>query len=259
METAGYFASLFIGLSLGMIGGGGSVLTVPILVYFFKIEPILATAYSLFIVGSTSAVGAVQKWIKKEVNFGVVFIFGLPSLITVYLIRQFFVPAIPDIIYQDNIILIQKGPLTLVLFAILMLIASIGILNPQEIKRPVLPKTQGLILLGILVGIISGLLGAGGGFVIIPALIFYASLDMKTAVGSSLLIIALNSLMGFAGDLAHHTFDWTKLMSIAALGISGTFIGNWLSGRLPASGIKKIFGLFILLTGLFVLAIELLN
>ena len=119
METAGYFASLFIGLSLGMIGGGGSVLTVPILVYFFKIEPILATAYSLFIVGATSAVGALQKWIKKEVNFGVVFIFGLPSLITVYLIRQFLVPAIPDIIYQDNVILIQKGSLTLVLFAIL--------------------------------------------------------------------------------------------------------------------------------------------
>jgi hypothetical protein len=259
METAGYFASLFIGLSLGMIGGGGSVLTVPILVYFFKIEPILATAYSLFIVGSTSAVGAVQKWIKKEVNFRVVFIFGLPSLITVYLIRQFLVPAIPDIIYQDNIILIQKGPLTLVLFAILMVIASIGILNPQKIKRPVLPKAQGLILLGVLVGIISGLLGAGGGFVIIPALIFYASLDIKTAVGSSLLIIALNSLVGFTGDLVHHTFDWTKLLSIAALGISGTFIGNWLSERLPASGIKKIFGLFILLTGLFILGIELLN
>ena len=228
METAGYFASLFIGLSLGMIGGGGSVLTVPILVYFFKIEPILATAYSLFIVGATSAVGAVQKWIKKEVNFGVVFIFGLPSLITVYLIRQFLVPAIPDIIYQDNVILIQKGSLTLVLFAILMLIASIGILNPQEIKRPVLPKTQGLILLGI-------------------------------SVGSSLLIIALNSLVGFTGDLVHHTFDWTKLLSITVLGISGTFIGNWLSGRLPASGIKKIFGLFILLTGLFILGIELFN
>lgn len=259
METAGYFASLVIGLALGMIGGGGSVLTVPILVYFFKIEPILATAYSLFIVGSTSAVGAVQKWLKREINFGVVTIFGLPSMFTVYLTRQFLVPAIPDIIYRDNYILIEKGPLTLILFAILMIIASIGILKPQEIRRPVLQKKQGLILLGVLVGIISGLLGAGGGFVIIPALVFYAFLDIRTAVGSSLLIIALNSLVGFTGDIAHHVFDWTKLLTITALGISGTFIGNWLSEKLPASGIKKIFGLFILVTGLFILGIELFN
>ena len=258
MEIAGYFASLFIGLSLGMIGGGGSVLTVPILVYFFNIEPILATAYSLFIVGSTSSVGAIQKWIKKEISFKVALTFGLPSLITVYIIRKFFIPVIPDIIYQDNNVIIQKGPLTLVLFAILMIVASIGILKLREIRRPVLPQTQGLILLGIAVGIISGLLGAGGGFIIIPALIFYASLDIKTAVGSSLLIIALNSLVGFTGDISHHTIDWFKLLSITALGITGTFVENWLSGRLPAERIKKIFGWFILLTGLLILALELL-
>ncbi len=257
MEIVGYIASLFIGLSLGIIGGGGSVLTVPILVYFFNIEPILATAYSLFIVGSTSAVGALQKWIKKEISFKVALTFGLPSLITVYVIRTFLIPAIPDIIYQNNDMLIRKGPLALVLFAILMIAASIGILKPQEIKRPVLPQTQGLILLGIAVGILSGLLGAGGGFIIIPALIFYASLDIKTAVGSSLVIIALNSLVGFTGDIVHHSMDWTKLLSITALGIAGTFIGNWLSGQLPATRIKKIFGWFILLTGVLILAMEL--
>ncbi len=258
MEIAGYFASLFIGISLGMIGGGGSVLTVPILVYFFQIEPVLATAYSLFIVGSTSTVGAVQKWVKNEINFKVAITFGLPSLITVYLIRKLLIPSIPEIIYQQNDFIIHRGVLTLVLFSILMIAAAIGILKPQEIRRPVLPQTQGLILLGVVVGVISGLLGAGGGFIIIPALIFYASLDIKTAVGSSLLIIALNSLVGFAGDIFHHPIDWIKLLSITALGITGTFLGNWLSGRLPGSGIKKIFGWFLLVTGLFILGKELL-
>ncbi|MEJ7692076.1 sulfite exporter TauE/SafE family protein [Daejeonella sp.] len=258
MEVAGYLASLFIGISLGLIGGGGSVLTVPILVYFFRVEPVLATAYSLFIVGSTSAVGALQKWAKQEINFKVAITFGLPSLITVYWIRKFLIPSIPDVVYQHNDFIIQKGLLTLVLFAILMIAAAIGILKPQEISRPVLPQTQGLVLLGVVVGVVSGLLGAGGGFIIIPALIFYASLDIKTAVGSSLLIIALNSLVGFAGDIFHHPIDWIRLLSITALGISGTFLGNWLSGRLPASRIKKIFGWFLLLTGLFILGKELL-
>lgn len=258
MEVAGYFASLFIGISLGMIGGGGSVLTVPILVYFFNIEPVLATAYSLFIVGSTSAVGAVQKWAKQEINFKVALTFGLPSLITVYLIRKFLIPAIPEVIYQDGDFILYKGLLTMVLFALLMITASIGILKPQEIKRPVLPQAQGLILLGIVVGVVSGLLGAGGGFIIIPALIFYASLDIKIAVGSSLLIIALNSLVGFAGDIFHHPINWVTLLSITGLSVSGTFLGNWLSGRLPGSRIKKIFGWFLLLTGTFILAKELL-
>ncbi len=234
------------------------MLTVPILVYFFHIEPILATAYSLFIVGCTSAVGASQKCVKQEINFKVALTFGLPSLITVYLIRKFLIPAIPDIIFRHEDIIIYKGPLTLILFAILMISAAVGILKPQEIKRPVLPQVQGLVLLGVIVGVVSGLLGAGGGFIIIPALIFYASLDIKTAVGSSLLIIALNSLVGFGGDLMHHHIDWAKLFPITVLGISGTFLGNWLSGKMPGSRIKKIFGWFILLTGMFILGKELL-
>ncbi len=258
MEIAGYIASLFIGISLGMIGGGGSVLTVPILVYFFHVEPVLATAYSLFIVGSTSAVGAFQKWKKKEINFRVAITFGLPSLLTVYLIRKLFIPYIPDILYRHNDFVVDKGTATLLLFALLMIGAAIGILKPQKIKRPVIPQTQGLVLLGITVGIISGLLGAGGGFIIIPALIFYASLDIKIAVGSSLLIIALNSLVGFAGDILHHPINWYQLLIVTALAITGTFVGHWLSGKLRAERIKKVFGWFIFLTGTFILAKELL-
>lgn len=258
MEVVGYIASVFIGISLGMIGGGGSVLTIPILVYFFHIEPILASAYSLFIVGITSTAGVFQKWNKGEINFRVAIIFGLPSLLTVYLLRKFFIPYIPDVIFHNNWVTIYKGSLMLVLFSVLMISAAIGILKPRGINRPALPEIQGLILLGVFVGIISGLLGAGGGFIIIPALIFYASLNVKTAVGTSLVIISLNSLVGFSGDLQHHTIIWPDLITITTLAIIGIFIGHWLSGKLPEYGIKKIFGWFILLTGICILGKELL-
>ncbi len=257
MEIAGYIASIFIGISLGMIGGGGSVLTIPILVYFFRIEPVLATAYSLFIVGTTSTAGVLQKWNKGEINFRVALKFGLPSLLTVFLLRKFFIPHIPEVVFQNDWITVHKGPLMLILFSLLMISAAIGMLKPREINRPVLPETQGLVLLGICVGVVSGLLGAGGGFIIIPALIFYASLNIKTAIGTSLVIISLNSLVGFLGDLQHHTFIWTDLIIITSLGVLGTFIGHWLSGRSPGDKIKKIFGWFVLLTGMFIFCKEL--
>lgn len=146
----------------------------------------------------------------------------------------------------------------LVLFSLLMITAAIGILKPRGINKPVLPEIQGLVLLGVFAGIISGLLGAGGTFIIIPALIFYASLNIKTAVGTSLVIISLNSLVGFLGDLQHHLIIWIDLLTITALGVSGMFIGHWLSGKLPGDKIKKIFGWFILLTGTIIFCKELL-
>lgn len=256
MELAGYLLSLLIGLSLGMIGGGGSVLTIPILVYFFKIEPVLATGYSLLIVGATSAAASVQKWKRREVNVRVAITFGIPSLLTVFLIRTFIIPVLPEIIEVTDSINIYTGKLMLVLFSLLMISAAIGMLKPQKIERPVLPETQGLVLLGVTVGFVSGLLGAGGGFIIIPALIFYASLDIKVAVGTSLVIIALNSLIGFTGDLSHHPINWATLLNITILSITGTFMGNWLSGTLPSKNIKIIFAVFILGTGIVMLLKE---
>lgn len=258
MELAGFITSFFIGITLGLIGGGGSVLTVPILVYLFQVEPVLATSYSLFVVGTTSMVGTWQKGIIGEINFRIALIFGLPSLLTVYLIRKFLIPLIPEVIYDNNGLTVHRGTLMLVLFSLLMITAAIGMLRPQEMKQPALPQSAALAGLGIAVGILSGLLGAGGGFIIIPALIFYASLDIKTAVGTSLLIITINSLIGFSGDLSHHPINWNILLPITSLAIAGTFAGHWLSGKIPPEGIKKIFGGFILIIGLFILIKELL-
>lgn len=234
---------------MGLIGGGGSVLTVPILVYLFGVEPVLATAYSLFIVGGSSVIGALQKYRSGGISLKTALTFGIPSVFTVFLIRKFVIPLIPEILYQDQNITLNRGTTTLILFSILMIAAAIGMLKPQKISRPELPEVAGLALLGILVGCISGLLGAGGGFIIIPALIFYASMDMKKAVGTSLLIISLNSLVGFTGDLHHQNIDWTLLLTVGGLAVGGTIIGHRISGKIPSSGIKSIFAWFIMLTG----------
>src|SRR5690606_39263902 len=183
--------------------------------------------------------------------------FGIPSLITVYLIRKFLIPALPDIIFQNQWITVEKGTLMLVLFSLLMVSAAVGMLRPQRISRPVLPEIQGLALLGVVTGIISGLLGAGGGFIIIPALIFYASLEMKPAIGTSLLIIAMNTAIGFSGDLGHHTINWPVLLTITYLAITGSLIGNHLADYLSDLRIRKLFGWFILLTGFGILIKEL--
>jgi uncharacterized protein len=258
MEIIGYLASAFIGISLGLIGGGGSILTVPVLVYLFGVEPVLATAYSLFVVGISSAVGVSQKWQKKQVNFRVALIFGIPSIIIVYAIRKVLIPLIPDVIYASQNLTIHKGPLTLVLFALLMIGAAIAMLKPKVSKSlHGIPSNYMFIIQGVLVGIVSGLLGAGGGFIIIPSLIFFASLEVKEAIGTSLLIIAANSLIGFTGDLSHFTIDWPVLLPVTGLAVAGIFIGSVMANRISAEVLRKAFGWFVLAMGLVILIKEL--
>ncbi|SMO66002.1 sulfite exporter TauE/SafE family protein [Solitalea koreensis] len=258
MEILGYMASAAIGLSLGLIGGGGSILTVPVLVYLFHLDPVLATAYSLFIVGTTSSVGAIQKMRNKAVNFKVFLLFGIPSLATVYLFRKIIVPLIPNIILKTDFITVTKGGLVLILFAVLMVFAAWAMLKREKVVEHDTPiKSSKLITQGLLVGVISGLLGAGGGFVIIPSLILFAKLDIKKAIGTSLLIIAVNSLIGFIGDLSHTAMDWKILLAVTALATVGIFVGNYFSGSIQSNKLKKGFGWFVLVMGAFIILKEL--
>lgn len=258
MEILGYFASTLIGISLGLIGGGGSILTVPVLVYLFGVDPVLATAYSLFVVGISSAVGAFQKWKKKQVNLQVALTFGLPSLITVYAFRKMIIPQIPEIIYQNGELVVHKGQLTLLLFSVLMIFAAVAMLRPRKQQAPqAIPGKSKLIFQGVLVGILSGLLGAGGGFIIIPSLILFAALDVKTAIGTSLLIITLNSLIGFTGDLSNYAIEWGLLLPVTGLAVAGIFIGSILAAKVSGAALRKAFGLFVLAMGLFIIIKEL--
>jgi len=259
MEIIGYLASIFIGIFLGLIGGGGSILTVPVLVYLFHIDPVEATAYSLFIVGSSSLVGAWPKYKQGFVDLKTAIIFGIPSIISVYTTRKFLVPAIPTNLGEYGGLIVTKSLMLMLLFAILMIAASFSMIRSKSSKETITEGEQKfnypLILIeGALVGLLTGLVGAGGGFLIIPALVMLGKLPMKQAVGTSLLIIAAKSLIGFTGDLGNSTINWTLLLSITALAIAGIFIGDKLSKRIDGNQLKKGFGWFVLFMGLAIIA-----
>jgi len=262
IEIIGYIAALIIGISLGLIGGGGSILTVPVLVYLFGVNPVLATAYSLFIVGATSLVGTFPKYKKGLVNMKTAIIFGAPSIAAVYASRKFIVPLIPDEVFWAGDFLVTKSILLMILFAILMVFASVSMIREKKCIDCEQEEEQKfnyplIILEGAVVGLLTGLVGAGGGFLIIPALVILSKLPMKHAVGTSLLIIAAKSLIGFTGDLGHTVMDWKLLGIVTFLAIIGIFIGNRLSHKIDSNKLKKGFGWFVLVMGIYIIAKEL--
>ena len=224
----GFAAAILIGVSLGLIGGGGSILTVPVLVYILGIDPVLATAYSLFVVGSTSLVGAGTYMKKGLVNYKTALVFAIPSFIAVFLTRKFLVPALPDPLFSIGEAMITKNIGIMVFFALIMLAASYSMIRGKkgesEEEEEVKFNLPMIALEGSVVGVITGIVGAGGGFLIIPALVLLAKLPMKMAVGTSLLIIAAKSLIGFLGDLSSQTIDWQLLLIFTCLSIVGIFI-----------------------------------
>lgn len=258
MELFGYFGALCIGLILGLTGGGGSILTVPILVYVMLIDPIIATAYSLFIVGTTSAFGAFQNYRKGLVDIKNGFLFAIPSFIAVYITRRFLVPLIPHTILEQPFLL-TKSTFLMVFFAVIMVLAAISMLK----KKKEVIETAGNIAISTLlfqtftIGIIIGLVGAGGGFLIIPSLVLFAKLPMKKAVGTSLFIIAMNSLIGFLGDVQTITIDWKFLSFFTGISIIGIFIGIYLNKYVNESQLKKGFAYFVLFMATFILVKEL--
>jgi len=260
MEILGYIASLFIGISLGLIGGGGSVLTVPVLVYLFSVEPVLATAYSLFVVGTTSLVGAIPKYRKGLVNMKTAIVFGIPSIASVYFTRRFIVPAIPNKVLAIGDFVLMKPVFFMLVFAILMVFASYSMIKGNDQKEEELTAQKFnyplIIIEGLLVGLLTGIVGAGGGFLIIPALVILSKLPIKSAIGTSLLIIAAKSLIGFLGDLSHTTMNWNLLLPVTALAVGGIFIGDWLSKKMQPQILKKLFGWFVLVLGIYIILKE---
>lgn len=264
MEIIGYLASIVIGITLGLLGGGGSILIVPVLVYIFKVPPVLATAYSLFIVGTSSLLGAIPKYKQGCVSLRTTIVFGIPSIISVFITRKYLIPNIPDTIVKIGNTSLTKPLLMMLMFAVLMLFASISMIrNNKNNDENKLDEKQSfnypLILIeGITVGALTGFVGAGGGFMIVPALVILSKLPMKKAIGTSLLIIALKSLIGFLGDLTqeNQAIEWNFLLWISLLAILGIFIGNRLSLKIQAKKLKKTFGWFVLIMGVLILLKE---
>lgn len=259
MELLGYSAALLIGLSLGLIGGGGSILTVPILVYLFGIDPVLATSYSLFIVGVSSFVGSIGNLLHRYIDWRTVVIFGLLSVITVFCVRHFIIPQLPQQVTVTGY-RVSMSFITMMLFAGLMVLSSFSMMRGEEREQSALTRTAGrgeIAFYGIVVGLITGLLGAGGGFLLIPALTLLLRIPVRTAIGTSLLIITINSLVGFADDVTHHVMDWRLLIQLTGISVIGILAGLAIGQRVNGTVLKRGFGWFVLLMGLYIIIHEL--
>lgn len=259
MEMIGYLASILIGISLGLIGGGGSILTVPVLVYLFGIDAFMATEYSLFIVGISSVVGSFSYFKNGFVNLKMAFVFGVPSIISIFLTRTYLVPLIPDELFRRGNFILTKNLFLLLIFAVLMIIASYKMIkkNKENDLHPA-DKNQTLIAAGegSVVGILTGLVGAGGGFIIIPALVNLLRVPMKMAIGTSLVIISLNSFIGFFSSADHAEIKWDLLITISAIAAIGIIVGAQLSKKIDGAKLKPAFGWFVLIMGIYIIIKE---
>lgn len=257
MEIIGYVAMLFVGGTLGLIGGGGAILTVPIMVYLFKTPAVLATSYSLFVVGVSSLFGVWRYHQKRLVDYPTAINFALPSFIGTYLARRILMPRLPAVIFQIGEHTFSKDRLVMTVFALVMVGASVSMIRGRKDSAAHAGVTQSRWLLGTLglgVGFVAGFVGAGGGFLIIPALVVLAGMQMATAVGTSLLIISANSLFGFAGDvLAAVEMDWSLLGIATGIALVGIFAGSYAAQIVPASKLKPAFGWFVLLMGSYIM------
>ena len=258
-EIAAYFGAIFIGLVLGLIGGGGSILTIPIFVYILDLDPVIATGYSLFVVGSVALVGAIRNAQKGMIEYKIGFVFSIPTFLAVYATRRYLVPSIPDELFTLGDFVVTKGIAIMVFFAIVMIVASYSMIKGRKEKEgneELEYNYPRIIVQGIGVGLVTGLVGAGGGFLIIPALVILAHLPMKRAVATSLMIIAINSLIGFLGDIQTIEIDWAFLLSFTGIATIGIFIGLYLTNFIAGAKLKKGFGWFVLVMGVYIISKE---
>lgn len=262
-QLAGYILAVVIGGTLGLLGGGGSILTVPVLVYVVGIAPTAATAYSLFVVGLSALVGALGYLRRGQARVDIAAGLGVPAVLAVYGTRRFLVPAIPNTLFTAGSVVVTRDVLIMVLFAVLMITASLSMIRGRRGAQAHggLDGVRFLavvVLEGLVVGVLTGLVGAGGGFLIVPVLVVLTGLPMKTAVGTSLLIIAGKSLLGFLGDVGSAmAITWSFLLPFAALTVAGIFVGMAASRRVDAQRLKPAFGWFVLVAGAAILLREL--
>jgi hypothetical protein len=261
-QLVGYVLGLLMGITLGLIGAGGSALTVPIMVFLFQLDATLATTYSLFIVGLTSLFGSFKQIKEKRVAWDFVTLFGVPSIFSIFVSRRYLLPAIPKDIFELSSLIVTKDNLLLGVFSLVLMAASYSMIKKQEYKEQQSNQKANnfnLVLGGLVVGLVTGMLGAGGGFLIIPALVLWGKLPMKKAAATSLMIITINSILGFAFD-EHgiRRIDWGHMFVFSVLAILGIFIGIKLSEKISGEKLKPIFGWFILAMGAFILVQQIL-
>lgn len=258
----GYISALLIGITLGIFGGGGSILTVPVLVYLFYIPTVQATSYSLLIIGLASFINSIFNIYKGLINYNIVMLFGLPGLSAVFIARRYIIPSLPENILLFSNYSLSKNTAILLLFSVIMLFSSLSMIRDNK-EKDIIKETNNInifliIIQSFIVGLITGIVGSGGGFLIIPGLIFFANLDIKSAINNSILIIAVNSTFGFLGNLNNGiSFDWLFIFKFLIFTVSGIFIGKNISDYISSQKLRPLFGYFVITMGIFIIIKEL--
>jgi uncharacterized membrane protein YfcA len=256
-ELETYMASILIGLCLGLIGAGGSILTIPVFVYILKTDPVASTIYSMFIVGCCSLVGSILSFYKKLVDLKTALLFGMPSVTGVFIARKLIFPILPEKLFFIGSFEVTKDDLIMISLAIIMFFISMKMLkrSVEPIMKNDTPRrrTALVLLQGTITGIITGLLGIGGGFLIVPALLLLLRLPVRSAIGTTLVIITINSTAGFVSSYSSIPMEWTLLIKFALGSIVGIIAGTKLSERIQANNLKKSLGWFIVFTSVYIL------
>lgn len=237
----GLLLSAAIGLSLGLLGGGGSILTVPVLVYVLHVEAHQAIGVSLAVVGIASLVGAIRNYQRAQVDLPTVLLFAPSGIAGTFLGSQLTYLLSPSML--------------MVVFATIMIIVAVMMISKKDwqLTRANQQIVGKAILAGFMIGILTGFLGVGGGFLIVPALLFFGGLDIKKAIGTSLLIIFINCVTGLFSHLSHSSFDIPLTLTVTILAVTGTLIGTAISQRVAAANLNRWFAIFIFLVAIFLL------
>lgn len=255
-SSLGALGALLMGITLGLFGAGGSILTVPILVFLFLYPPVLAAHYSLLVVGIVSAFGVLWQWREGKINWKGIAGFALPALLGMFLIKRLILPALPST-FQFWGLSFTLNQATLVVFSLLMISAAgsmIFLPTKEESGSGAAASLPLLGFVGAAIGLVTGFVGAGGGFLIVPALTFLAGLPIKEATRASLFLIAINSFWGFfVGTRDWGSVPFRSLFLLVGLALVGIIFGLWLQKRTSAHRLKPAFGVFVLVMGIYVL------
>lgn len=252
-----WICALLIGLSLGLLGSGGSILTIPVLVYVAHTNPALAINYSLFIVGLTAAVGTIRFAITRELQIKETLFFASASVSTVFIVRGFLVPLLPAEIIIANYTIQVESLLMLLLVVVMLFSAKAMIAEVKFIQQDTQQSKAKVIANGTAVGAITGVTGAGGGFLIVPSLIINLRFSFLQATASSLFIVFLNSAIGFlTGYKNFKTYDWSFLILFALVSITGLFIGTFIKNKFNLILLRKFFGYFIIAVAIYIILKE---
>ncbi|MBL4578083.1 MAG: sulfite exporter TauE/SafE family protein [Flavobacteriales bacterium] len=266
-EYLGYAGAIVVGLLVVLIGAGGSILTVPVLVYLFHISPVIATGYALLIVGTTSIISTLSYIRRQLVNYRIAVIFGIPSVLAVYLTRRYMLPAIPDEMFTIGDTLITKDSFLMLLMGCLIFVSATTMVlvkrkydTTDEPDLNTFYYTRMILIEGLIIGVLTGLVGTGGGFMIIPALVIMCNQPIKTAIGTALLIASAKSGIGFLGEMSTNSnIDYELIFKFTGFALVGIAIGTYLSDKISGYKLRNYFGYFLYLVGVIILIKEIFS